>query len=178
MRAGNVIGGGDFSVDRIVPDAVRTMKNASLQKEKKGIIFVRNPDSIRPYQHVLEPLSLYLTIAMKQYMDSSYVGSYNVGPGDGDCITTGELMDIFCQEWNEGADTGAAAVWRYQPEQCAPHEAALLKLDCSKAKVVFGWKPKWGVREAVEKTVEISKAWMKGGDVALEMERQIGLYFR
>ena len=91
-RAGNVIGGGDFAADRIIPDCVRAVSGG-----KK--IAVRNPHSTRPYQHVLEPLGAYLMIAGVQYQDSSKAGSYNVGPGDEDCITTGELADLFCEAW-------------------------------------------------------------------------------
>ena len=93
-RAGNVIGGGDFANDRIVPDCVRAAKDG------KDII-VRNPHSTRPYQHVLEPLNIYLTIAKEQYEDKKYAGFYNVGPDDRDCITTGELVDIFCTKWGQ-----------------------------------------------------------------------------
>ena len=94
-RAGNVIGGGDFANDRIVPDCIR----AAIKKED---IIVRNPHSTRPYQHVLEPLAAYLLIAMKQYEDKSYAGFYNVGPDESDCITTGNLVDTFCNKWGEG----------------------------------------------------------------------------
>ena len=95
-RAGNVIGGGDFANDRIIPDCVRAMK------ERKPI-GVRNPHSTRPFQLVLEPLAVYLTIAMAQWEDPSVQGYYNVGPDDCDCVTTGELVDLFCQYWGEGA---------------------------------------------------------------------------
>ena len=93
-RAGNVIGGGDFAADRIVPDCIRAM-------QKGEEIAVRNPYSTRPYQHVLEPLYLYLTVAMRQYEDRSFAGYYNVGPDDEDCIATGELVDLFCGFWEE-----------------------------------------------------------------------------
>lgn len=95
-RAGNVIGGGDFANDRIIPDCVRAMK------DKKTII-VRNPCSTRPYQHVLEPLAIYLTIVQKQYIDKKYAGFYNVGPDDCDCVTTGDLVDLFCKYYGEEA---------------------------------------------------------------------------
>ena len=118
-RAGNVIGGGDFASDRIIPDCVRAMKAG----EKIG---VRNPYSTRPYQHVLEPLAVYLTIAAKQFEDKQYAGFYNVGPDDCDCVTTGHLVDLFCKHWGDGAE------WVNQAEKNAPHEANFLKLDCSK----------------------------------------------
>ena len=106
-RAGNVIGGGDFANDRIIPDCVRAMA-------AKNTIGVRNPYSTRPYQHVLEPLAVYLTIAQKHYEDSSYQGYYNVGPDDCDCVTTGELVVLFCKHWGDGA------VWGIRLRQTLP----------------------------------------------------------
>lgn len=159
-RAGNVIGGGDFANDRIIPDCVRAMKH-------KTAIAVRNPYSTRPYQHVLEPLSVYLTIAQKQYEDSRYAGFYNVGPDDCDCVTTGELVDLFCSCWGEGAS------WENRAEANAPHEANFLKLDCSKIKSVFGWKPRWHIAECMEMTCRFSKIWLQGGNISEEMEREI-----
>lgn len=159
-RAGNVIGGGDFANDRIIPDCVRAMKAGKT-------IGVRNPYSTRPYQHVLEPLAVYLTIAQKQYEDARYAGFYNVGPDDCDCVTTGELVSLFCKKWGEGAE------WENQAEANAPHEANFLKLDCSKVKAVFGWKPRWHIEDAVEQTCRFSKAWLAGDNVAAEMDEEI-----
>lgn len=159
-RAGNVIGGGDFANDRIVPDCIRAM-------EKKIPIIVRNPYSTRPYQHVLEPLFAYLLIAKKQYEDISYAGYYNVGPDECDCVTTGNLVSLFCEKWGEDA------AWINQGEENAPHEANFLKLDCSKIKSVFGWKPTWGVEDAITKTVEWSKVYFENGDIAKVMSEQI-----
>lgn len=144
-RAGNVIGGGDFAADRIIPDCIRAaMEGKPVQ--------VRNPHSTRPFQHVLEPLYAYLMIAALQYEDQKYEGYYNVGPGDEDCVTTGELVELFCEAWGEGQ------TWENHFAG-GPHEANFLKLDCSRLRSVFGWKPAWGVRQAVEKTVEWTKAW-------------------
>ena len=159
-RAGNVIGGGDFANDRILPDCVR----AAIKGDP---IIVRNPHSTRPYQHVLEPLSVYLMIAAKQYEDKKYEGYYNVGPDDEDCVTTGELVDVFCKKW------GGNVTWENKYDG-GPHEANFLKLDCSKIKRTFGWKPVWGVEEAIEKTVEWSKIYKDGKDVSDCMDRQIG----
>lgn len=158
-RAGNVIGGGDFAADRIIPDCVRAM-------EQGRNIILRNPFSTRPYQHVLEPLFAYLMIAQRQYEDRRYAGFYNVGPDEKDCLTTGELVDCFCRKW------GADAKWISQYEG-GPHEANFLKLDCSKIKVKFGWKPRWDVETAVEKVVEWTKTYLAHGDVGLCMEQQI-----
>lgn len=141
-RAGNVIGGGDFAADRIIPDCVR----AALDGRD---IAVRNPYSVRPYQHVLEPVFAYLMIAMEQYKNPELAGWYNVGPYDNDCITTGELVGIFTDCW-EGAR------W-YVHGDGGPHEAGYLKLNCDKLKNTFGWKPVWNIRTAVQKTVEFSK---------------------
>lgn len=164
-RAGNVIGGGDFANDRIIPDCVR----AASRGER---IFIRNPYSVRPYQHVLEPLYVYLEICALSGEDKKYEGWYNVGPDDRDCVTTGELSDMFTAAWGEGiAKENAKA-----PE--GPHEANFLKLDNSKIKDVFSWSPNWDVRTAVKKTVDWSKAWLKGNeDANLEMEKQIREFF-
>ncbi|MCM1333974.1 MAG: CDP-glucose 4,6-dehydratase [Eubacterium sp.] len=162
-RAGNVIGGGDFAKDRIIPDCVRAM-------EKGEEIIVRNPYSTRPYQHVLEPVVAYLTLAMKQYVDRALAGSYNIGPDDCDCVETGELVDLFCQAW------GGNAAWKNVSEANAPHEANFLKLDCSKIKATLKWKPRWHIDDAVEKTVEWSKACLSGADINAVMERQIREY--
>ena len=158
-RAGNVIGGGDFSNDRIIPDCIRAAKNGT-------DIIVRNPHSTRPYQHVLEPLAMYMMIAMEQYKDKKFAGFYNVGPDDRDCVTTGELTDLFCKHWGEGIKWINKSV-------SGPHEANFLKLDCSKIKSVFGWKPVWDVDKAIEKTVEWFKIFFAGNDVAKCMDEQI-----
>lgn len=158
-RAGNVIGGGDFANDRIIPDCIR----AAIKNED---IVVRNPYSTRPYQHVLEPLYAYLMIAAKQYEDKKYAGYYNVGPDDQDCFQTGALVDLFVKHWGEGMK------WVDQYDG-GPHEANFLKLDCSKLKTTFGWKPHWNLNKAIEKVVEWSKCWVEGGDVRACMDKEI-----
>lgn len=163
-RAGNVIGGGDFANDRIVPDCIRAA-------EKKENIIVRNPHSTRPYQHVLEPLFAYLMIAAKQYEDKKYEGYYNVGPDDSDCITTGDLVDIFCKKWGEGQN------WENK-FLGGPHEANFLKLDCSKLKSTFEWKPRWNVETAIERTVEWTKCYLNHEDVRVCMDRQIAEFMQ
>lgn len=158
-RAGNVIGGGDFAHDRIIPDCVKAAVNMDE-------IIVRNPYSTRPYQHVLEPIYVYLMIVAMQYQDSKYAGYYNVGPDDQDCFQTGALVDLFVKHWGEGLKW----VNRYEG---GPHEANFLKLDCSKLKNTFGWRPCWKLETAIEKVVEWSKAWIEDKDVRLIMNRQI-----
>ncbi|MBQ6794525.1 MAG: CDP-glucose 4,6-dehydratase [Clostridia bacterium] len=159
-RAGNVIGGGDFANDRIIPDCVR----AAINKED---IIVRNPHSTRPFQHVLEPLYAYLMIAAKQYEDISYEGYYNVGPDEVDCFKTGALVDLFVEKWGDNLK------W-INKHDGGPHEANFLKLDCSKLKQTFGWKPKWNLEIAIEKTVEWSKCYVAQGDIRACMDKQIG----
>ena len=162
-RAGNVIGGGDFAPDRIIPDCIRAAVRGQ-------IIDIRNPHSTRPYQHVLEPLSVYLTIAARQMADASLVGAWNVGPDDADCVTTGELVDIFCRAWGDGVR------WQTHADG-GPHEAHFLKLDCSKIKSELGWRPRWHITEAVEKTVAWAKAWEQGADMRAVSEEQIRVFF-
>lgn len=162
-RAGNVIGGGDFANDRIVPDCIR----AAISGKQ---IIVRNPHSTRPYQHVLEPLAAYLMIAQRQYEDKSYAGFYNVGPDERDCVTTGRLADIFCAKWGEGI------TWVNQYDG-GPHEANFLKLDCSKLKNTFGWRPRWSFETAIEKTVEWAKVYVSGDNILTCMDKQIEDFF-
>ncbi len=159
-RAGNVIGGGDFAKDRIIPDCIRA---ASVGKT----IGVRNPYSVRPYQHVLEPIFVYMAIVAAQYPDPAKAGCYNVGPDDSDCVPTGKLVDIFCEKW------GDSQSWENQCTENAPHEANMLKLDCSKLKKVFGWQSAWNIETAVEKTVGFAKIQLSGGNIADAAERQI-----
>ena len=163
-RAGNVISGGDFATDRIIPDCIRAVQAGRP-------IQVRSPASVRPYQHVLEPLAAYLLIAQRQYEDTSLSGSYNVGPESRDCLTTGELADLFCKVW------GGGARWEHIGQH-GPHEDAVLKLDCSKIQSALGWRAKWNGSRAVEETVAWTKAWLAGKNVPACMERQIREYFK
>ena len=163
-RAGNVIGGGDFAKDRIIPDCVRAA-------EKHEDIIVRNPYSTRPYQHVLEPLYAYLMIAAKQYQDIKYADYYNVGPDDRDCFQTGALVDLFVKHWGEGLK------WLNKSDG-GPHEANFLKLDCSKLKATFNWHPHWDLDKAIEKVVEWSKCWLDGGDIPACMDKEIEEFLR
>lgn len=161
-RAGNVIGGGDFANNRIIPDCIRAM-------EKGEAILVRNPHSTRPYQHVLEPVMAYLMIAQKQYENGNYAGWYNVGPDDLDCVTTGDIVTMFCDKWGENAR------WINQYDG-GPHEANFLKLDCSRIRSVFQWKPRWNVSEALDQVIEWTKEYFAKGDIPAIMDKQITEY--
>jgi CDP-glucose 4,6-dehydratase len=160
-RSGNVIGGGDYSEDRIVPDCVRAAM------AKKDII-VRNPCSVRPWQHVLDCLSGYLSLAEKQFTVKELAGGYNFGPNEESCVGAGALAELFCDAW------GGDICWTTRNDG-GGHEANFLKLDCSKAKAVLGWKPQWDIKTAVEKTVEFSKL-RTDEERSTCVESQIGLY--
>ncbi len=161
-RAGNVIGGGDFAPDRILPDCVR----AAMAGKP---LLLRNPNATRPYQHVLEPLFAYLLIAARQWENIQYADCYNVGPDECDCITNEALVELFGQAWGEGFTTQTV-------EEKGPHEAGLLKLDASKIKAALGWRPRWGIAEAVARVVEWSRVFAKGLDVTAITDQQIEDY--
>lgn len=161
-RAGNVIGGGDFAMDRIIPDCIRAARAGKP-------IHLRNPNSVRPYQHVLEPLTAYLTIAAAQYENTARAGAYNVGPRPEDCLTTGTLAELFCRCWGGGASWTAAS-------ENGPHEAGFLRLDSSKIEMELGWRPRWDAETAVKKTVEWTKAVDSGCDAGDITRRQIEEY--
>lgn len=163
-RSGNVIGGGDYALDRIIPDCIRAV-------EAKKEIILRNPNSTRPYQHVLECLRGYLALARAQYEDKAFVGAYNFGPDEESCVTTGQLASLFCAAWGDGAK------WKSVCEADAPHEANFLKLDCSKAKKALCWHPKWTIDKAIEKIVEWEKSVQSGTSAAQITDKQIKEYF-
>ncbi len=164
-RAGNVIGGGDFAKDRIVPDCVR----AAISKNP---VIIRNPNSIRPFQHVLEPLFIYLDIVMRQAQDRErFEGYFNVGPDDSDCVNAQALVESFKRAWGEGFD------FKIQLDG-GPHEAGFLKLNCDKLKAVYGWKPRLDVHGAIDLSVEWYKAWNNGEDMNDITESQIRSYIK
>ena len=145
-RAGNVIGGGDFAIDRLLPDCIR----AILKGEP---IRLRNPEATRPWQHVLEPLSGYLLLARKLHGDArSFAGAWNFGPDDSDVRPVSWVVDRFCRLWGSGAS-------RVQDEGRHPHEARILKLDCSKAIAELGWRPRWSIDKALELVADWTKAF-------------------
>lgn len=166
-RAGNVIGGGDFAKDRIIPDCFRACENHEN-------IIIRNPYSIRPYQHVLEPLKMYLTIAKEQYLNKDYAGYYNIGPNDEDCVETAKLVDLFCKYFNENNDNKIK--WINKSDN-GPHEANFLKLDNNKIKKTFNWKPTWNIEKAIEKTVEWINVYLNDEDILNCVNNQIDEFF-
>lgn len=148
-RAGNVIGGGDFTNPRIIPDCIRAAIN-------NKTMILRNPFSTRPYQHVIEPVFAYLMIAAKQFNDHSVAGSYNIGPSDEGCVDNETLIKLFSKCWGYGFQ------YEIHHDPGEPHEANFLKLDCSKVKSVFNWSSRLSIEQAVEKTVEWTKAYFNG----------------
>jgi CDP-glucose 4,6-dehydratase len=151
-RAGNVIGGGDWADDRLICDCVRSL----LVKEK---IVIRNPDAIRPWQHVLEPLSGYMLLAQKLHQEgSAFAQGWNFGPNDEDAKPVEWIVQRLCERWGAGAsyslDSGNH-----------PHEATYLKLDCSKAKAFLGWKPRWDLEKALDSIVEWTQGYKQGVDI-------------
>lgn len=166
VRAGNVIGGGDFAVDRIIPDCVRAVQ------EGKDIV-LRNPMSVRPYQHVLEPIMAYLMIAIEQYNHVKLAGTYNVGPDETSCVTTGKIANLFCEKWKKLS--GREPNWVEQ-EQGGPHEAHFLKLDCSKIKETFNWHPVWEIDETIEQVVDWYYCFINHEDMISHTVKQIEKY--
>jgi CDP-glucose 4,6-dehydratase len=162
-RAGNVIGGGDWAGDRLVPDFVR-----AVLKGKK--VRIRNPKATRPWQHVLEPLSGYLTLAEKLYKHGGkYCGAWNFGPGDRDAKAVEWLIKRLCAEWGKsGAYTRDA--------RRHPHEAHYLKLDSGKARKQLGWRPKWGLAEAISKVAQWTRVYQSRGDLRRVCFKQIDEY--
>jgi len=167
VRAGNVIGGGDWSEDRIVPDAIRAFTRGEL-------LAVRNPAAVRPWQHVLEPISGYLMLAEKVYSEQQkWEGGWNFGPYDADAVPVSTLSDLLVQSW------GNESAWHDKGDPNAPHEEPYLKLDSSKARQSLGWRPRLNVNEAVEWTMAWYKHALKAvpGDEVYEFtEEQIHCY--
>ncbi|MFI5362309.1 MAG: CDP-glucose 4,6-dehydratase [Elusimicrobiota bacterium] len=160
-RAGNVIGGGDWAADRLVPDCMRAL-------EAGRPVAIRNPGSVRPWQHVLDPLSGYLALAARQLAEpAAFAEAWNFGPDPGAALTTSEVADLVVRAWGSGRWTNAS-------DPSAPHEAALLSLDSSKARGRLGWLPGYGAQEAVSRTVAWYRAAReKGFDAASYTRRQI-----
>ena len=165
-RAGNVIGGGDFASDRIVPDCIRAV-------ERGEDIVVRNPYSTRPYQHVLEPVTAYLLIAMEQYKDISKAGNYNIGPDECDCVCTGNLVNLFVNKWNSNKNECLNEAIRVDRPDNGPHEAGFLKLDSSKVHDTFGFKNVWHINEVMDKIVEWNIKYLSGEDILDCTQKQI-----
>jgi CDP-glucose 4,6-dehydratase len=162
-RSGNVIGGGDWAADRLVPDCLRSL----LRGEK---IRLRSPHAVRPWQHVLEPLSGYLLLARSLYEKGpEFSKAWNFGPEDSDARTVEWIVRKICDRWADGA--------AYEVDRGPhPHEAHFLKLDCSKAKARLNWAPRWNLEQAIDRVLEWVGVYRQGGDLREVCRRQIGEY--
>ncbi|MDR2562702.1 MAG: CDP-glucose 4,6-dehydratase [Prevotellaceae bacterium] len=161
-RAGNVIGGGDWATDRLIPDFIRAIN-------QNETVRIRSPYAIRPWQHVLEPLSGYLLLGAKLYGEGvKYAEGWNFGPDDNDAKPVEWLINHICKLWGNA---------KYEIDtNPQPHEANYLKLDCSKAKTLLGWYPKWSLETALTKIVEWTKAFNRGDNMQTICEQQIKEY--
>ena len=165
-RAGNVIGGGDWSDNRLIPDFVRAITAGD-------VLNIRNPGSIRPWQHVLEPLSGYLMLAEKLCTEEGdrFLGGWNFGPHDMDARPVSWIADHLCAMWGNGSR------WEYVgPNDAAPHEATYLKLDCSKARAELGWQPRLNLETALEWIIDWNRCHFEGGDTVAKTIEQINAY--
>jgi CDP-glucose 4,6-dehydratase len=158
-RAGNVIGGGDFATDRLVPDAVRAFATGE-------VLTIRNPLAVRPWQHVLEPLSGYLMLAERLYEDAAAATGWNFGPRTDESASVAHIADLVAMNWGEGA--------RWEQDAAEhPHEAATLKLDSTKAAVELGWRQRLSLDRAVALTVDWYRCHANGGDIGALTQRQV-----
>ncbi len=163
-RAGNVIGGGDWAIDRIVPDCVR----AIIKGEQ---ITLRNPHATRPWQHVLEPLSAYLLLAERLYSEGKkYSGAWNFGPNVSECFTVAQITEKLLELMESGSFIS-------EESATAPHEASLLQLNCEKAHRQLGWYPRWRTQETLQATAEWYRVFLSGGDIESVTRSQIEHYF-
>ena len=162
-RAGNVIGGGDWSEDRLIPDAIKAF-------EAKEVLMIRNPLATRPWQHVLEPLSGYLVLAQALYQEgANFNGGWNFGPRDDDARSVQEVIKLLINNW------GSSASWMQDPSE-QPHEAHSLKLDCSKARQFLSWTPRWNLEQAIENITQWQKAYQLQGNMRAMSLKQITAY--
>lgn len=169
-RAGNVIGGGDWAKDRLIPDCVKALLN----NEK---IIIRNPAAIRPWQHVLEPLSGYLILAQRLYQEGmKYAEAWNFGPEDTDTKSVKWIVQKICSAWEKNPEARKAELEIAVEKQ--PHEANYLKLDISKAKLLLDWKPRWSLSIAISKVVEWTQAYKQKQDIRELTLYQIQNYLR
>jgi CDP-glucose 4,6-dehydratase len=162
-RAGNVIGGGDWSEDRLIPDAIKAFESGKA-------LMIRNPLATRPWQHVLEPLSGYLVLAQALYeKGDTFASAWNFGPRGEDARSVQDVVSLLISQWEGDAS------WEKEGEE-QPHEAHFLKLDCSKAKQSLGWTPKWGLEMAMEKIVEWQKVFQSNSSMKEITLKQIDQY--
>ena len=164
-RAGNVIGGGDWAKDRLIPDILKAF-------EKSNPVIVRNPLSTRPWQHVLEPLSGYLVLAQELYLNGDdFADGWNFGPRDEDCKSVKWVLEKMVEYW------GNEVSWSFD-NNTNPHEAVFLKLDCTKAANFLKWRPKWNLEKTLKMAVDWHKDYNNGANMKDECLKQISEYVK
>lgn len=172
MRAGNVVGGGDFAKDRLLPDCFR-----AVQSNDKVII--RNPSAIRPFQHVLEPIMVYLLIGLRQIEDYSVAGNYNIGPDENDVKSVTDMLMYFQTIWNTRKYGKTMPFdWLYKNDNSNMHEASVLLLNCTKVRNTFGYQPQWDTYQAVYKSIEWFECYLSGKDISHCMRNQLLSYIK
>ncbi|MFV0293373.1 MAG: CDP-glucose 4,6-dehydratase [Paracoccus sp. (in: a-proteobacteria)] len=166
VRAGNVFGGGDWAPYRLIPDIVRAMTDGQ-------DVIIRNPSSVRPWQHVLEPLAGYLILAARLLMDDGQkvAGAWNFGPDIDATVPVGDLCRSFAQVWGPGGPD-----FIFEHDLNAPHEAGLLRLDSTKSRLHLGWQPRLSLHDALALTADWYRAHANGADMRRETRRQIAVY--
>jgi CDP-glucose 4,6-dehydratase len=163
VRAGNVIGGGDWALDRLIPDIMRSVSDGKP-------VLIRNPNAIRPWQHVLEPLAGYLRLSERAWSQpDNFIGGWNFGPADSDARPVLAIVQAITKQWGDGAS------WHLD-QSTNPHEANYLKLDCSKARAQLDWQPKWNLDQTLSAIVVWYKAWQRGDDMRQFSLDQINRY--
>ena len=164
VRAGNVIGGGDWAEDRLIPDILRAF-------EKNTPVIIRNPKATRPWQHVLEPLSGYLVLAQKLYIEpENYAEGWNFGPKDEDTKPVDWILNSMVSKWSGSS-------WQLDSD-VHPHEAGYLKLDISKANARLGWKPVWSLEQSLAKIIDWHQSWRSGQNIQVNCLTEINEYMR
>lgn len=162
-RAGNVLGGGDWAEDRLIPDILKSFEEAVP-------VVIRNPHAIRPWQHVLEPLSGYLTLAEALWRGGQeFAEGWNFGPSDEDAWPVQQIVESMVRRWGEGAR------WELDGQE-HPHEASCLKLDCAKARARLNWAPRWDLDAALARTVKWHREWLEGKDMRAACLQEIAAF--
>lgn len=161
-RAGNVLGGGDFAAERLIPDVLKAWSGGEP-------VTLRNPQAVRPWQHALEPLAGYLLLAAGLYQQGpTFVGAWNFGPGEADMCSVGEVVELLARRWVQSPGL------RIEPSEL--HEAGLLRLDSSRARQSLGWKPRWSLQQCLERTLDWHMAWKAGENMREVTLNQLNLY--
>ncbi|MND79987.1 CDP-glucose 4,6-dehydratase [compost metagenome] len=161
-RAGNVLGGGDFAPERLIPDVLKAWS-------ANAPVTLRYPQAVRPWQHALEPLAGYLQLAARLFEEGpAFSGAWNFGPGEADMCSVGEVVSLLAKRWPQAAGL--------RVEASDLHEAGLLRLDSSRARQLLGWRTRWSLKECLQHTLDWHVAWKSGDDMRAVTLDQLNLY--